>query len=394
MKVYLVGGAVRDKALGLPIHEKDWLVIGGTPEYLLQQGYQQVGREFPVFIHPKTGEEYALARKERKSGHGYVGFICDFGPEVTLEEDLSRRDLTINAMALSEDGHWIDPFHGMSDIRQKLLRHVSPAFVEDPVRVLRVARFAARFSQLGFQVAPETQHLMYTMVRNKEVHHLVSERVWQEWEKALYEANPEIFFEVLRACGALEIILPEIHCLFGVPSKQSMTDTGLRMLNRIQYAAKHFHQKAEIVFAAALMEIGFGVTSPIFWPFHPHAEELGIKILKQLCMRLRVPTQYYELARLTLQMHQKMSAFAQQSAEDILAVLEKTDAFRRPSRFYQVLNAVQCHHQEQSITQQWIQSLAICNQVNASDLTHLYQGKAISDALRLRRIELLVADRN
>ena len=213
MKTYLVGGAVRDQLLGEPFHEHDWVVVGGTPAELLKQGYQQVGRDFPVFLHPKTKEEYALARTERKAGAGYYGFECDFNPSVTLEEDLSRRDLTINAMAMDDNQHVIDPYDGQADLKAKQLKHVSPAFVEDPVRVLRVARFAARYHRLGFVVADETRALMQGMAEQGELAHLVPERVWQEWQKSLCEANPEIFIDVLQACGAVAVILPEFEAI-------------------------------------------------------------------------------------------------------------------------------------------------------------------------------------
>ncbi len=218
MKVYLVGGAVRDQLLGLDTKERDWVVVGATPEMLLQQNYRQVGRDFPVFLHPVSKEEYALARTERKSAPGYYGFVCDFSSQVTLEEDLARRDLTINAMARDEQGTLIDPYHGQKDLKNKILRHVSPAFSEDPVRVLRVARFAARFHHLGFRLANETRALMYAMVKQGELAHLVPERVWKEWQKSLEEVNPEQFILTLRSCGALKIILPELDALFGIPN--------------------------------------------------------------------------------------------------------------------------------------------------------------------------------
>lgn len=223
MKVYLVGGAVRDQLLGYPIKERDWVVVGATPEQMRQQGYQQVGRDFPVFLHPSTREEYALARTERKSGHGYYGFDCDYNQQVTLEEDLLRRDLTINAMAQDEQGQLVDPYHGQADLKSKILRHVSDAFVEDPVRVLRVARFAARYHHLGFKLADETRALMYAMVKRGELAYLVAERVWQEWQRSLEENHPEMFIQVLRACGALKAILPEIDVLFGVPNPKNIT---------------------------------------------------------------------------------------------------------------------------------------------------------------------------
>lgn len=262
MKTYLVGGAVRDSLLGYPIHERDWVVVGATPEQLLEQGYRQVGRDFPVFLHPSTGEEYALARTERKSAPGYYGFQCRFDPSVSLQDDLLRRDLTINAMAVDAEGELIDPYHGQADLQAKLLRHISPAFAEDPVRILRVARFAARYHHLGFKLAEETRQLMYSMVKKGELAYLVAERVWQEWQRSLQEKNPEIFITILRACGALKIVLPELDCLFGIPNPRHYhpeVDSGVHSLLSLQ-ACVTMTCDPMLRFAALVHDLGKGCT--------------------------------------------------------------------------------------------------------------------------------------
>ncbi len=300
MKIYLVGGAVRDQLLGLPIQEKDWVVVGATVNEMLQQGFRQVGKDFPVFLHPKTHEEYALARVERKIGKGYTGFDFDASSSVTLEDDLLRRDLTINAMALSAEGELIDPFHGKEDLENKILRHVSKAFVEDPVRILRIARFAARFSQFGFTVAPETMSLMKEMVNAGEVDALVAERVWKEWEKALNEKNPEKFFEVLFECGALQVLFPAIQ------------------LNENLMKASSVISDPEMQFALSL----FGVS---------------LVDITSICDRYRVPTIFRELAILLTTFYPVYIKITEYPAEYLLDFLQKTDSFRRDVRFKKFL---------------------------------------------------------
>lgn len=339
MKIYLVGGAVRDKLLGRPVMEQDWVVVGASPKDLQAQGFTPVGKDFPVFLHPHTKEEYALARTERKTGQGYAGFSFYCGEEVTLEEDLIRRDLTINAMAEDEQGCIIDPYGGQQDLQQKLLRHVSPAFTEDPVRILRIARFAARYHHYGFRVADETIALMQSMVSNGEVDHLVAERIWKETERALAEPNPEIFIEVLRACHALEKIFPEIHALFGVPQTEihhPEIDTGIHTLMSLQQAAK-LTVNTCIRFATLLHDLGKGATPQEEWPRHIAHEERSLPLVKQLCERITAPRDFKELALMVAQWHTHCHRAMELKPATILKVLQSNDAFRRPERFHQFL---------------------------------------------------------
>lgn len=341
MKTYLVGGAVRDKLLGLSSTEFDWVVVGATPEDLLQRGFLPVGKDFPVFLDPKTHDEYALARTERKTGRGYAGFTFYATPDVTLEQDLQRRDLTINAMAMTDSGEIIDPYHGQRDLKDKWLRHVSDAFLEDPVRILRVARFYARFHRLGFRIAPETVAFMRAMVRNGEVHHLVSERVWQELFKALNEINPEKFFEALRACDALKVLFPEIENLYGVPNPAKWhpeIDTGIHVMMVLQQAAK-LTVDPKVRFAALLHDLGKGVTPMSLWPKHSGHEQAGLPLIKAFCKRLRVPKEYAELALLVSEFHGQVHDAHQLTPATIIKLLERTDAFRRPQRFQEFLIA-------------------------------------------------------
>jgi tRNA nucleotidyltransferase (CCA-adding enzyme) len=335
MQVYLVGGAVRDALLGLPIKERDWVVVGGTREELLRLKFREVGRDFPVFLHPDTHEEYALARLERKVSPGYRGFTVEFGPEVTLEEDLARRDLTINAMAQSDDGSLVDPYGGRRDLEARSLRHVSAAFAEDPVRILRVARFAARFSPLGFHVAPETSALMRVMVERGEAGALVAERVWQETEKALREPAAAAFFNVLRDCGALNVIYPEIDALFGVPQPPRWhpeIDTGIHTLMVLGQAAI-LSADPKVRFAALVHDLGKGATPREEWPSHRGHEERSVALIEALSARLRVPSEYRELSVIVARYHGIVHRALELRPGTILEMLEKTDAFRRPDRF-------------------------------------------------------------
>jgi len=341
MRVYLVGGAVRDRLLGLPLGERDWVVVGATPEELVRQGYQSVGREFPVFLHPQTHEEYALARLERKVAPGYRGFTTQFSPAVTLEEDLRRRDLTINAMAESEAGDVIDPYGGQADLAARRLRHVSEAFVEDPVRILRVARFAARFAALGFTVAEDTLQLMRRMTAAGEVSALVPERVWQESERALGAARPEVFFETLRACGALAVIFPELDALYGVPQPPRWhpeVDTGVHVMLALRYAADA-GAPAAVRFAVLTHDLGKARTPREHWPSHHGHEELGVPLIEALCERLRVPNGHRELAVLAARYHTHVHRARELKAATLLTLLENCDAFRRPERFAELLLA-------------------------------------------------------
>jgi tRNA nucleotidyltransferase (CCA-adding enzyme) len=341
MQVYLVGGAVRDRLLGLAVAERDWVVVGGTREELQRRGFREVGRDFPVFLHPGTHEEYALARLERKTAPGYRGFACEFGPDVTLEEDLARRDLTINAIAEAPDGTLVDPYGGLRDLEARLLRHVSPAFVEDPVRVLRVARFAARFARLGFSVAPETRELLREIVGRHEVDALVPERVWQETDKALGAATPAEFFRVLRDCGALAAVYPEIDALFGVPQPPQWhpeIDTGVHTLMVLEQAASLSPLPA-LRFAALVHDLGKGTTPPDEWPSHRGHEERSVALVEALAQRLRVPGEFRDLAVIVARYHGIVHRARELRADTLLDFLERADAFRRPERFGQALLA-------------------------------------------------------
>ena len=344
MEVYLVGGAVRDRLLGRLVHERDWVVVGARPEDLERDGYVSVGREFPVFLHPQTHEEYALARLERKVAPGYRGFTTEFSPDVTLEEDLERRDLTINAMAESSTGEIIDPYGGQRDLQARLLRHVSDAFVEDPVRILRVARFAARYAELGFQVADETRELMTRMTASGEVDALVPERVWQETERALGESRPEVYFETLRSCGALRVIFPEIDALFGVPQPAKWhpeIDTGLHVMLVIRYAAS-IGATTAVRYAALTHDLGKALTPKSILPSHRGHEEAGVALVEALCERLKVPNGYRELAVLSCRHHASVHKAAELRPDTILTLLETADAFRRPERFAELLVVCEC----------------------------------------------------
>lgn len=335
MKIYQVGGSVRDKLLGLPVQDRDWVVVGATPQQMLNLGYRQVGKDFPVFLHPQTHEEYALARTERKTGPGYKGFAVHAAPDVTLIDDLRRRDLTINAMAEAPDGTLIDPFGGAEDLGKRLLRHVSPAFAEDPVRILRVARFAARFADMGFRVAEETNALMRSMVESGEVDALVPERVWAELERALGESRPARFFEALRDCGALARLLPEIDRLFGVPQPvehHPEIDTGVHVMMVLDQAAR-LSGDACVRFAALMHDLGKGTTPAEEWPSHTGHEERGVALVLGLCRRLRAPADHRDLAVLTARHHTHCHRADELRPSTLLDTLQALDAFRRPQRF-------------------------------------------------------------
>jgi tRNA nucleotidyltransferase (CCA-adding enzyme) len=341
MQVYLVGGAVRDRLLGLPVRERDWVVVGAAPAELERQGYTPVGKEFPVFLHPQTHEEYALARLERKVAPGYRGFVTQFSPDVTLEDDLKRRDLTINALAENPDGTLVDPFGGQRDLQARVLRHVSDAFVEDPVRVLRVARFAARFAPLGFSVAPETFALMKKMVSSGEVSALVPERVWKETERALGEAQPAVFFETLRECGALAVIFPELEALYGVPQPAQWhpeIDTGVHIMMALRLASR-ISDSTVVRFAVLMHDLGKASTPAEKLPSHPGHEQASVPLIEALVARLRVPNDYRELALLAARHHGLVHRAFELRPATVLKLLEETDAVRRPERFAQFLLA-------------------------------------------------------
>ncbi|HEY0942502.1 MAG TPA: multifunctional CCA addition/repair protein [Steroidobacter sp.] len=401
MKIYLVGGAVRDELLGLDVRERDWVVVGARPEELLQQGFKPVGKDFPVFLHPKTGEEYALARTERKTGPGYRGFDTMFSPDVTLEQDLERRDLTINAIARDEEtGELVDPFHGQRDLQDRWLRHVSPAFVEDPVRVLRVARFAARFAPLGFRVAPETMELIREIAARGELDALVPERVWQETQRALEMPAPRQFFEVLREGDALPVIFPEVHALFGVPQPEQWhpeIDTGLHTMMVLDQASR-LSSDPVVRFAALVHDLGKATTPTHELPRHTAHEERGVAIVESMCDRLRIPNAYREIGILASRYHLHMHKVTELRPRTVLDLLESLDAFRRPGRFEQFLLACeadargrkgleQCHYPQPEYLRR-AREVAVGTTLSEEDRAGL-QGFEIAKRLHDKRVRAL-----
>jgi len=402
MKFYLVGGAVRDELLGRNAAERDWVVVGATPQQMTDAGFRQVGRDFPVFLHPGTGEEHALARTERKTGPGYRGFEVAFSPEVTLEEDLRRRDLTINAMARDESGRLIDPYGGRADIDAKKLRHVSDAFNEDPVRILRVARFLARYEPLGFSIAPETMARMRAMVAAGEADALVAERTWQETAKALAEPVPAAWMRALRECGALARIFPELDALYGVPQPEKWhpeIDTGLHMELVLQ-AAADLTPEPRIRFAALMHDLGKGRTPRSRWPRHIGHEESGARLVEGLSERLRVPTDYRELAILAARWHGLAHRALELRPRTVLELLEACDAFRRPERFRELLIACEADYRgrggfrerpyPQGDVLRDAQAKATAVALNDADRAGL-TGEKIGELLRRRRLGALKA---
>ncbi|KTC19029.1 2', 3'-cyclic nucleotide 2'-phosphodiesterase [Pseudomonas putida] len=341
MQIYKVGGAVRDRLLGRPVTDIDWVVVGATVEQMQAQGYRPVGADFPVFLHPQSGEEYALARTERKSGRGYGGFTFHASPEVTLEEDLVRRDLTINAMAEDEQGRITDPYKGQQDLQDRILRHVSPAFAEDPLRVLRVARFAARYAGLGFQVAPETLALMRELSESGELQALTAERSWKEIARALMEEQPQVFIQVLRDCGALKQLMPELDVLFGVPQPAAHhpeIDTGVHTLSVLEQAARH-NQPLTVRWACLLHDLGKGLTPEEEWPRHIAHEHRGLKAIKAVNQRFKVPRDCQELALLVGEYHTHGHRALELKASTLLELLQRFDVYRRPQRFEEFIAA-------------------------------------------------------
>ena len=397
MKIYQVGGAVRDKLLKRSVKDRDWVVTGSTPEEMVASGYKPVGKDFPVFLHPETHEEYALARTEKKSGKGYKGFVFHTSPEITIEEDLARRDLTINAIAEDEDGKLIDPFGGSNDLEQGLLKHVSPAFIEDPLRVLRVARFAARF---GFRVADETMQLMQEISTSGELEVLVPERVWGEMDKALSEKYPARFILVLRACHALQVLFPEIDRLFGVPQPQKHhpeIDTGLHTIMVLNQASR-LTDDPQIRFAALLHDLGKGTTPDKEWPKHNGHETRGAKLVDKLCKRYKIPNAYRELAILVARYHLDCHRVQELRPETLLRKLEALDAFRRSQRFEQFLIACEADargragFEDRAYPQKdyFCKALALANNIGVSALVNQgLKGEAIAHAIKSERISAL-----
>ncbi len=346
MQIFLVGGAVRDRLLHIESYDKDWVVVGSTPEQMQAQGFTAVGKDFPVFLHPETKQEHALARTERKSGSGYTGFECHFAPDVTLEEDLMRRDLTINAIAQDENGKLYDPYRGQQDLDDRVLRHVSDAFVEDPLRVLRVARFAAKLAHLGFSIAPETKTLMSDIVQSGELSHLTAERVWQEWHKSLSTQSPEVFLATLRDCGALKVVLPELDALFGIPQPEKWhpeIDTGIHTLMVAQQAAL-LSDSLPVRFASQVHDLGKAVTPENEWPSHKMHCHTGLSIIKALSERVRVPNEFRDLALLVCEQHSNVHRAAELKPSTYLKVLNKMDVWRKPERLNDILLCCQADH--------------------------------------------------
>ncbi len=402
IKKYLVGGAVRDDLLGYPHSERDWVVTGASVNDMLKKGYKKVGKDFPVFLHPKTSEEYALARTERKSGHGYYGFEVFAEPTVTLEEDLSRRDLTINAMARDRDKNLIDPFNGARDIKDKVLRHVSPAFSEDPVRILRIARFAARYHHLNFKVAHKTMQLMQQMVKDGEVEHLVAERVWQEIHKALTEKDPHIFFDILRQTGALKVILPEIDVLYGIPNPMQWhpeIDTGIHTMMVLHQAAK-LSPLPLVRFAALCHDLGKGITPKELWPKHKGHEESGVDIIKGLCLRLKIPKEFQHLAILGSRYHLHAHKAFELRAGTLYKLFTAFDLFRRPELFSYYLDICEADFRGrdgfekfQYPQRHYLEKISSdVAAISAQDLMAKgLSGKALGEALKQSRIQLITS---
>ena len=404
MKIYMVGGAVRDALLGLPVQDRDWVVVGATPEALAAQGYVPVGKDFPVFLHPASREEYALARTERKTAQGYRGFAVHAAPDVTLEEDLARRDLTINAIAQSEDGVLTDPYGGQRDIAARVLRHVTEAFAEDPVRILRVARFAARFPD--FSIAPDTMALMQRMVTDGEVDALVPERVWQELARGLMAQQPSRMFEVLRACGALTKLLPEVARLWGVPQRAEYhpeVDTGLHLMMVLDMAAQ-LQAPIEVRFACLGHDLGKGTTPQAEWPRHIGHEERSARLLKALCLRLRVPNDCSELADVVAREHGNIHRSSEFGAAALVRLLERCDAFRKPERFADILLACECdargrlglNEQPYPQRQRLLGALTAAQSVNTAEVAAAAEaqglsGSAIGQAVHTARTQKLNA---
>ena len=404
MRTFRVGGAVRDALLGQAVHDEDWVVVGATPEEMIQAGYLPVGKDFPVFLHPQTREEYALARTERKTGRGYHGFAFHASPDVTLEQDLARRDLTINAIAQAPDGSLIDPFGGQRDLRAKVLRHVTQAFREDPVRILRVARFAARFHE--FTVAPETLELMRAMVEEGEADHLVPERVWQELARGLMEAKPSRMFEILRACGALARILPEVDRLWGVPQRADYhpeVDTGVHNMMVLDMAAR-LEAPLPVRFACLTHDLGKGTTPREQLPKHIGHEQRSAKLLATVCNRLRVPNECRELADVVAREHGNIHRSHEFGAAAIVRLLERCDAFRKPQRFEQVLLACECdargrlgmEDKPYPQRERLLDALAVAQQVATADIAARareegLEGAQIGERIQRVRVELVEA---
>ena len=399
MQVYLVGGAVRDQLLGHPYHEKDYVVVGATPQQMLADGYQPVGKDFPVFLHPTTKEEYALARTERKSGQGYHGFEFYTDPSVSLEQDLIRRDLTINAMAMDDAGKLYDPYQGQQDLEARLLRHVSDAFVEDPLRVLRIARFAARYHGLGFKVAAETLSLMQTLAESGELTALTPERVWKETSRALMEPHAEVYFEVLRECGALNVLFPEIDALYGIPQRPEYhpeIDCGIHTMMSLQQACKADYE-LDVRFAVLVHDLGKALTPKEELPRHIMHEERGIAPVTALCERLKVPTTTKQLALAVCKEHLKCHQALNLKPGTLWRLLQRLDVLRRPERVLAFVQACECDSRGRlgledrayPQAQYLLDAMQVVRSIKAQDLPADIKGPDIGEMLIQRRIEAI-----
>lgn len=400
MQTFLVGGAVRDTLLGRKVVDKDWVVVGASVEDMLDRGYQQVGSDFPVFLHPQNKQEYALARIERKSGSGYLGFECDASKDVTIEQDLLRRDLTINAIAQDLDGNLVDPYNGQADLKNKLLRHVSPAFSEDPLRVLRVARFAARYHSDGFSIAAETMQLMKHLCASGEINHLTPERVWKETSRSLLEPHPEVYFETLRACGALDVWFPEIAKLWGIPNPAKWhpeIDTGIHTM-MVLHQSTRLSNDLTVRYAALVHDLGKGLTDPAQWPSHRGHEKLGLDAINDVSDRLKVPNDCRDLALLVSQFHSHIHRAFDLKPATLLTVFNSTDAWRRADRFEQLLITCKADARGRTGFEEidYLQadyvrtSLKAANTVDVKQIiADGYQGAQIKEQINHQRIEKL-----
>lgn len=405
MEIFLVGGAVRDKLLNITLKDKDYVVVGSSPDEMLKLGFNQVGKNFPVFLHPKSGEEYALARTERKNGVGYLGFTCYFGENVTLTDDLARRDLTINAMAQASDGELFDPYNGFIDLKDKILRHVSPSFSEDPLRVLRVARFAARFHKMQFKIAPETLVLMKQLSESGELENLTPERVWGETVKALETDSPQIYFKVLRECGALKVLFPELNNLFGVPATKKWhpeVDTGIHTLMVVEQAAK-ISNSTVFRFACLVHDLGKGLTPVDLLPSHKNHGVRGLKLIKELSLRLKIPNEYKELALLVSEYHSTIHLAFDLKASTLVKLMDQNDAWRKPERFFQMLQCcvadskgrLGCEEQPYPAADYIWQAFKVAQEVDVQDIIKTgITGIKIKEELHEARIKAVALYKN
>ena len=400
MEIFLVGGAVRDKLLNYPVIEQDWVVVGASPQDLLDQGYKQVGKDFPVFLHPKSGDEYALARTERKSGKGYYGFDVYADKDVTLEQDLIRRDLTINAIAMDSNGQLIDPYNGQLDLENRILRHISPAFAEDPLRVLRIARFAARYAHLGFTIADETMSLMQQLADSGELENLTAERVWKETYRAIGEKTPQVYFNTLKNCNGLKFWFAELDALWGIPNPPKWhpeIDTGIHTMMVLEQASL-LSDDPVTRFAAICHDLGKGITPAEKLPSHAGHEKTGVPLVELLCKRIKTPTEYLQLAKIACEYHLHLHRLEELKASTIVKLLEKTDAFRKPDRFKQFLQVCEADYKGRTGFENrdypqaalMLEALTACKEVSIKALIAKgFSGKQLGEQIHAERVNLV-----